>query len=774
MNKDVTFVIPIFDLKEDRINNLKFILPYILKTGYPTILIEQTAGQESPIKQLVKEIADQSNNVNFEHVLYVHSNPLIHKTGMINSVAFSKIKTKYVWVNDVDFYMRFESVLNVEWTDKFIQPYDFAKKLNKEESDGIRRGQNMRIDFSDEDAEYLSLYGALSFIFEREAFIRLKGMDESLFGWAKEDEEFYYRLITNKMPIKKMKERGIHLWHPIVKNSSNQNLTIKKSKNTKDMAVITCHFNWGGFINPIRNLHRFIRQMQIDNIPLFGVELSLTDKFETSGIEGWKQIKVEKENVFFQKEACLNLAEKMVPKEFTKIAWIDCDLMFTNKNWYNDASKKLDKYKVVQLYSRGIKTDRYGRQTKSSPSAICSYLSVPEHIRHEWVLHANDIGYPGGAMAARRELWNYGGLYPFRIMGGGDTAFLLAMVKPKFGWESNELFVERHNNWKKKVMKYVAGSVSYIDGEFIHEWHGDTINRKYVDRYANFKKLNTVYIKLNPDGLVHNYGDRTINQKALEYFQSRNEDGNPEDATEKPPTTVVYTCIIGEYDNLKEVPQPEKDIEYICFSDKPIESKTWKIRPVPNFLKIFEPAKIARCIKILPHLFLSEYSTSLWVDGSIEVLGGVKEFIEQNLKDYFAISKHPDRICVYQEAEAVIRLNKDIPEIVNAQIEEYRRNGYPQNSGMIQSGIIIRNHNDKRCIMLCELWWKEVKKHSKRDQLSFNYCIWNKNVTIDVLNPSIFVSKNFQIWKHTHRGGERVALRSDYGEMKNYMNGVEV
>ena len=338
MNKDVTFVIPIFDLKEDRINNLKFILPYILKTGYPTILIEQTAGQESPIKQLVKEIADQSNNVNFEHVLYVHSNPLIHKTGMINSVAFSKIKTKYVWVNDVDFYMRFESVLNVEWTDKFIQPYDFAKKLNKEESDGIRRGQNMRIDFSDEDAEYLSLYGALSFIFEREAFIRLKGMDESLFGWAKEDEEFYYRLITNKMPIKKMKERGIHLWHPIVKNSSNQNLTIKKSKNTKDMAVITCHFNWGGFINPVRNLHRFIRQMQIDNIPLFGVELSLTDKFETSGIEGWKQIKVEKENVFFQKEACLNLAEKMVPKEFTKIAWIDCDLMFTNKNWYNDAS----------------------------------------------------------------------------------------------------------------------------------------------------------------------------------------------------------------------------------------------------------------------------------------------------------------------------------------------------------------------------------------------------------------------------------------------------
>jgi len=26
---------------------------------------------------------------------------------------------------------------------------------------------------------------------------------------------------------------------------------------------------------------------------------------------------------------------------------------------------------------------------------------------------------------------------------------------------------------------------------------------------------------------------------------------------------------------------------------------------------------------------------------------------------------------------------------------------------------------------------------SKRDQLSFNYSIWNKNVIIDVLNPNI-------------------------------------
>ena len=50
----------------------------------------------------------------------------------------------------------------------------------------------------------------------------------------------------------------------------------------KELAVVICHFNWCNFYTPTRNLHRFLRQMGIANVPVYGIELSLTGEFETN------------------------------------------------------------------------------------------------------------------------------------------------------------------------------------------------------------------------------------------------------------------------------------------------------------------------------------------------------------------------------------------------------------------------------------------------------------------------------------------------------------
>jgi len=40
----------------------------------------------------------------------------------------------------------------------------------------------------------------------------------------------------------------------------------------------------------------------------------------------------------------------------------------------------------------------------------------------------------------------------------------------------------------------------------------------------------------------------------------------------------VYTCITGDYDNLKEIKNKEKNIDYYCFTNnKNIKSNTWKV-----------------------------------------------------------------------------------------------------------------------------------------------------------------------------------------------------
>lgn len=237
---------------------------------------------------------------------------------------------------------------------------------------------------------------------------------------------------------------------------------------------------------------------------------------------------------------------------------------------------------------------------------------------------------------------------------------------------------------------------------------------------------------------------------------------------------VVYTCISGNYDKLKEVSKKESNISYICFTDSEISSDTWEIRKIPEFLNYLEPTKRARCLKILPHLFLNDYDVSVWVDGAIEVLGNINELVSLKLKNNFTISKHPDRICIYQEALKIVELNKDYKEVVDKQIDKYKKMNYPEHFGLVQSGIIIRNHNDEEVIKLCELWWNELLRHSKRDQLSFNFSLWLVNIEIDIIEPSIISSKYFQIWTHVNRGSKIAKLRKNYDSIKNYINGKEV
>ena len=45
----------------------------------------------------------------------------------------------------------------------------------------------------------------------------------------------------------------------------------------------------------------------------------------------------------------------------------------------------------------------------------------------------------------------------------------------------------------------------------------------------------------------------------------------------------VYTCITGDYDNLNEIKNIEKGIDYICYTNnKKIKSKTWKVKYITD------------------------------------------------------------------------------------------------------------------------------------------------------------------------------------------------
>ena len=212
---------------------------------------------------------------------------------------------------------------------------------------------------------------------------------------------------------------------------------------------------------------------------------------------------------------------------------------------------------------------------------------------------------------------------------------------------------------------------------------------------------------------------------------------------------VIYTAIIGNYDNLEEPQFIPEGYDFICFTDQKIQkpNSIWKIKQVLPLYK--DNTRTARKYKILPHRFLPEYDISIWVDGNELVVGDVDKLQKRYLNDknmavYNHMSCWDKRDCIYQEAQAIFNLGnkdsnnwKDNPNTINKQINRYFEEGYPSNNGLIVSGVMFRKHNNKDIINAMEFWWKELKLGSKRDQLSFDYSMWKTNTLFNWINQDI-------------------------------------
>jgi hypothetical protein len=217
---------------------------------------------------------------------------------------------------------------------------------------------------------------------------------------------------------------------------------------------------------------------------------------------------------------------------------------------------------------------------------------------------------------------------------------------------------------------------------------------------------------------------------------------------------VVYTAIIGGYDTLNEPLIKPDGVDFVCFTDRDIKSDTWEIHKVIPLYK--DNTRTARKYKVLPHRFVSEYDYSVWIDGNFVVIGDFRQLIDDSvMKVYDHTSCYDLRNCVYEEANAIFRLGqepgkkfKDNPFTIKSQMERYISDGYPQNNGLLSSGVLFRKHNDSDVIKTMENWWTEIKYGSKRDQLSFNYVSWKNKFEFKYIHKDVRHNEHFDMKKH--------------------------
>lgn len=190
---------------------------------------------------------------------------------------------------------------------------------------------------------------------------------------------------------------------------------------------------------------------------------------------------------------------------------------------------------------------------------------------------------------------------------------------------------------------------------------------------------------------------------------------------------VVYTCLTGNHDEILPHLYRMEGWDYICFTDVPdkINTNFWEVRLLED--SDLDLYKLSRLPKLQPHLFLNEYTYSLYIDANIDI---TTDRLEDRLEELIAnecelsIRYHPDRDCLYKEASLCKSRKLDKEDLIDAQLKVYRQSGFPKHFGLFENNIIFRRHNEGSIVRLDNEWWTLYCKYSRRDQLSLMYLLW--------------------------------------------------
>jgi hypothetical protein len=308
---------------------------------------------------------------------------------------------------------------------------------------------------------------------------------------------------------------------------------------------ITTFFNPSGYKNKIRNYKKFRRYSKKQGLRLLTVELAFEDRpFELKDGDAdiIIQIRGKDNNVMWQKEALLNIGLKNLPHDCDKICWLDCDIIFEDKNWIKETSRLLEQYKAVQPYYQCFRLfqgfeDSFLRyylarlffEEKQRGIASKVFNEGPEILDEEKKYH----GETGFAFALRKEVLQEAGFYDKDvIVGTGDNLMVFAcygktdklnkFVKVK---KADQDLID----WSNRIFDKVRGSVCYSRGNILHLWHGYILERNDYEKRKSLlvkSKFNQLKdIRKNKDGIWEWASDKSkLHKQMHEFFLSRNED----------------------------------------------------------------------------------------------------------------------------------------------------------------------------------------------------------------------------------------------------------
>ena len=228
----------------------------------------------------------------------------------------------------------------------------------------------------------------------------------------------------------------------------------------------------------------------------------------------------------------------------------------------------------------------------------------------------------------------------------------------------------------------------------------------------------------------------------------------------------IYSVLLGDYEKFTDPNYKVNDeTDLKLFTDNPsLKSEHWDIILIePRF-----PCDIirsSRYLKILGPKLLQNYESSLYLDNTVKLKIEPDEFIDSVLKNHdFALPVHSFRDSVISEFDTVQKLGYDDFTRVYEQLFHYQNCA----SRVLKErpywcAILARKHT-VQVIQTMELWWDQVLRYSRRDQLSINYALSKTQLAVNAIQIDNYLSRYHQwpvnVDRKTHKTSQNSILES--------------
>lgn len=318
-----------------------------------------------------------------------------------------------------------------------------------------------------------------------------------------------------------------------------RNAPPQRRSRSRALWAIAAYFNPGGYRQRLLNYRNFRRHLQA---PLVTVELSCGRDFELERGDADILVQLRDGDILWQKERLLNIALTALPASCSKVAWLDCDIVFASDDWVSRTRRRLDTVPLLQPFSRAhylpkcVRSEPFSIEQAESTRPSIAYATASGVSVTSWLEKPSGERVPpavGLAWAARRELLERHGLYDACIIGGGDRALILA-AEGRFAelmnaQSMNEAQRLRYLAWAKGFHASAPSAANYVEGDIFHLWHGSWAERSYKNRHARLSRFGfdpSEDIAASDGGAWRWTSEKpALHAFMLSYFQTRREDG---------------------------------------------------------------------------------------------------------------------------------------------------------------------------------------------------------------------------------------------------------